>query len=262
MDEFLHLTRYPIDRLDSDAGRSLVERCRRDLAQTGMFNLEGFLTSAGCARAVGEVAPVLTANSFTHSREHNIYFKKSIDGLAADHPALAPQRTTNHTICGDQMAGFVVMLLYEWPPFAQFLAQTMEMAELHTMADELAGANVLAYRHGEALNWHFDRSEFTTTLLLQAPDAGGEFEYRSDLRTDADPNYDGVARLLTGDDPEKRTLQIAAGTLNVFKGKNTAHRVTPVEGERDRIIAVLSYYEQPGRMFSDEERLGFYGRTG
>ncbi|KAG1702812.1 50S ribosomal protein L21 [Nymphon striatum] len=27
----------------------------------------------------------------------------------------------------------------------------------------------MAYKEGETLNWHFDRSEFTTTLLLQAP---------------------------------------------------------------------------------------------
>ncbi|MEM7123642.1 MAG: 2OG-Fe(II) oxygenase, partial [Pseudomonadota bacterium] len=55
---------------------------------------------------------------------------------------------------------------------------------------------------------------------------------------------------------------LAPGTLNVFKGKNTAHRVTPVEGDRDRIIAVFSYYEDAGVMFSEAERIGFYGRAG
>ena len=92
---------------------------------------------------------------------------------------------------------------------------------------------------------HFDRSEFTTTCLLQAPPAGGEFQYRSDLRSDADPNYAGVGRLLAGEDDRVRTLPLAPGTLNVFKGRNTAHRVTPVEGDGARIIAVFSYYETP-----------------
>jgi hypothetical protein len=40
------------------------------------------------------------------------------------------------------------------------------------------------------------------------------------------------------------------------------HRVTPVEGEREHIIAVFSYHEMPGVVFSEEERIGFYGRTG
>ena len=119
----------------------------------------------------------------------------------------------------------------------------------------------MAYRQGEALNWHFDRAEFTTTLLLQAPDEGGIFEYRTDLRSDDDPNYDGVARLLQGRDPLKRSLHLSAGTLNVFRGRNTAHRVTPVKGSRERLIAVFSYFEQPGVTFTDEERIGFYGRA-
>jgi hypothetical protein len=142
-----------------------------------------------------------------------------------------------------------------------FLAQVMGMSSLYTMADPLACANVMGYYAGEGLNWHFDRSEFTTTLLLQAPRQGGDFQYRQALRSDQDPNYEGVARLLRGEDPEVATLTLGAGDLNVFKGKNTAHRVTPPLDDLARVITVFSYYETPGRMFSDEENLGFYGRT-
>ncbi len=119
----------------------------------------------------------------------------------------------------------------------------------------------MSYQAGQALNWHFDRSEFTTTLLLQAPERGGEFEYRTDLRSDDDPNYDGVAKLLNGQDDRIKKIALTPGTLNVFRGKNTAHRVTPVEGENARIIAVFSYYDRPGVTFSQEERVGFYGRA-
>ena len=47
----------------------------------------------------------------------------------------------------------------------------------------------------------------------------------------------------------------------MFKGSNTAHRVTPAVGDKQRIIAVLSYYERPGVQFSREERVRFYGRA-
>ena len=129
------------------------------------------------------------------------------------------------------------------------------------MGDPLARANVMAYGDGEALNWHFDRSEFTTTLLLQAPEGGGVFEYRTGLRSDDDPNYDGVGRLVLGQDLTVQQLHLTPGALNVVRGKNTAHRVTPVVGGRARMIAVFSYYERPGVMFSDAERIGFYGRA-
>jgi hypothetical protein len=129
------------------------------------------------------------------------------------------------------------------------------------MEDPLARVNCMSYGPGECLNWHFDRSEFTTTLLLQAPEAGGAFEYRTDLRSDDDPNYDGVARMLNGEDPEVRSLTLTPGALNVFRGKNTAHRVTPVDGARNRVIAVFSFYDRPGVLFTEEERVGFYGRA-
>ncbi len=262
MRDILDLDRYPLDRPDSAGTRALVARCQAGLAADGMFNLDGFLKPGALTRAVAEVKPVLDSASFTHRRSHNIYFRNDLPGLAPDHPALRLCETVNHTICADQIAGTVLMRLYQWPPFAAFLAAVMDKPELYTMADPLARVNVMAYRDGEALNWHFDRSEFTTTLLLQAPESGGGFEYRTGLRSEGDPNYDGVARLLEGSDPEVETLHLAPGALNVFRGKNTAHRVTPIAGARERIIAVFSFYERPGVLFSDEERIGFYGRAG
>jgi hypothetical protein len=262
VEEAIDLERFPIDRPDSKAYRALVATCRDELARDGMFNLVGFLKPAAVALAVSQVKPVLDREAFAHTREHNIYFKPKIDGLPPDHPALKKVRTTNHTICTDQLAGSLVRSIYEFPPMAGILANVMEKPKLHVMADPLAGANVMEYRAGEALNWHFDRSEFTTTLLLQKPEAGGEFEYRTDLRSDNDPNYDGVARLLLGADPEARILKLSPGTLNVFRGRNTAHRVTTTQGPRARIIAVFSYYERPAVTFTEEERVGFYGRAG
>ena len=226
-----------------------------------MFSLEGLIRSEALLACVAEVEPLFDTASFTHARDHNIYFDDEIADLEPDHPALCRLRTVNHTICGDQIPASTIARIYEWQPLIDFLAAAMEKARLYPMADPLGRLNVMTYRAGERLNWHFDRAEFTITVLLQAPLRGGDFQYRSGLRSEADPNYDGVARLLADADDHVKTLPLAPGTLNVFKGKNTAHRVTPVEGERDRIIAVFSYYETPDVTFSDTERLGFYGRT-
>ncbi len=261
MRDLIDLDRYPLDRLDSPEAQALVNRCQAALEAHGMFNLDNLVLPGALAQAVSEVAPLLARASFYHRRAHNIYFEPEIPGLPSDHPALRLCETINHTLCADQIPGAVVLRLYDWPPFAAFLAAVMGKSALYTMADPLARVNVMEYRTGEALSWHFDRSEFTTTLLLQAPEKVGGFEYRSDLRTDDDPKYEGVAGLLEGRDDKAECLHLSAGTLNVFKGKNTAHRVTPVEGDRARIIAVLSFYDRPGVLFSDEERIGFYGRA-
>lgn len=261
MKDVLDLDRYPFDREGSPEWQRLVDASVAALEADGMFNLEGFLRPGVAEKAVQEIQPVMAARSHVHKRLHNIYFKPDLPELAPDHPALRKVETISHTVCADQIPGSTVLAIYEYEPLLRFLAAAMGKSKLHVMQDPLARTNVMAYRAGEALNWHFDRSEFTTTLLLQAPERGGDFEYRTDLRSDDNPNYDGVAKLLEGRDLEAKILRLKPGTLNVFRGKNTAHRVTTVQGARERMIAVFSYYEKPGVMFSPEERVGFYGRA-
>ncbi|MGU7781993.1 HalD/BesD family halogenase [Burkholderia sp. PU8-34] len=261
MKNILDLDRYPLDREGSSEWNALVEKAAADLGRDGMFNLEDFVRPEVVSRAVAEISPVMDKHSHTHKRMHNIYFLPDIPELAPGHPALRKVETVNHTVCADQIPNSVIASIYAYEPLVRFLAATMRKENLYLMDDPLAKINVMSYREGEALNWHFDRSEFTTTLLLQEPMQGGEFEYRTDLRSDSDPNYDGVAALLEGRDPRVQSIRLKAGTLNVFRGKNTAHRVTPVEGERDRMVTVFSYYEKPGVTFHGEERMGFYGRA-
>ncbi len=261
MHEVLDLERYPLDRSDSPQGRELVARCRDDLARDGLFNLVGLMLPEAIEKVVAQAIPLFESDAFAHSRKHNIYFLPEVPGLPSDHPALQEFETVNHTICSDQIPTSALIKLYEWPPFAAFLAAVMDKPALHKMDDPLARLNVMGYGHGEALNWHFDRSEFTTSLLLQSPEEGGEFQYRTGLRSDEDANYDGVADFLNHGQTSASSLRLNAGTLNVFRGKNTAHRVTPVAGERKRIIAVFSYYEKAGVQFSEDEQIGFYGRA-
>jgi hypothetical protein len=261
MHEIIDLERYPLDRIDSPEGQQLVARCRDDLARNGMFNLVGLMLPEAIEKVVAQATPIFESDAFVHSRRHNVYFLPEVPGLAADHPVLQQFETINHTICSDQIPDGPMIKLYEWSPFAAFLAAVMDIPALHQMDDPLARLNVMGYGDGEALNWHFDRSEFTTTLLLQSPESGGEFQYRTDLRSDEDPNYDGVADFLNHGQASASSLKLEAGTLNVFRGKNTLHRVSPVEGERNRIIAVFSYYEKAGVQFSEEENIGFYGRA-
>ncbi len=261
MQSVIDLEAYPIDQSNDSGYRTMVDHCREELKQSGMFNLHGFLRPEACIDAVREIEPIMSTASFTHRRLHNIYFLDEVAEIHPDHPALEKVETINHTVCADQLKGSSVVELYEYPPLLRFLADTMSKPDLYPMEDALARVNVMSYREGEALNWHFDRSEFTITLLLQAPLAGGEFQFRHGLRNEHDPNYDGVALLLSGGDDKVQTLGLEPGTLSVFQGKNTAHRVTPVVGSTERMIAVFSFYEFPGKMFSEQERVGFYGRA-
>lgn len=262
MKELLDFDRYPIDRPGSADYARLVLECRRQLHSQGMFNLEGFVRASAIERAVAELQPLTGPHSFTHQRRHNVYFESTLTGLPHEHAALAEVDTINHTLCDDQIRHTVIHEIYEFEALPAFLAAVLQRPRLYLMDDPLGRVNVIEYRPGETLNWHFDRSWFTVTLLIQAPERGGEFEYRHALRSDSDPNYEGVARVLRAEDPGVLVNPLAPGTLNVFAGKNTLHRVSKIRGIRNRLVAVYCYYEQPGVRFSSAERIGFYGRAG
>ncbi len=261
IEDIVDLQRYPIDKPDSGAMQRLVKDCQSRLADRGLFTLPGLLKAEIIQDILAEVTPLIAGASFNHRRKHNVYFLPDVPGLDNNHPALRQFDTQNHTVCADQIPDSPLLGLYYWQPFINFLAAVMEKPAIYPMDDDLSCLNVMAHKQGEALNWHFDRSEYTTTILLQAPHAGGEFQYITDLRSDHDPNYDGVGEFLQSDFSAATTLPLEAGTLNVFKGSNTLHRVAPVQGPTDRIISIFTYYETPGKRFSAEEQIGFYGRS-
>jgi hypothetical protein len=260
--DLVHLDRYPIDDPAGRRYRDLIDEARTRLDRDGLVDLEGFMVDDARTADLDRLLELFESAAFVHAREHTIYFSDAVDGLAPGHGALTPLYTANRTLCGDDLAGTAVDRLYRWPPLRRFVADICAVPELHLLADPLACLNAMAYADGEALDWHFDRAAFTTTLLLQRPEAGGEFMYRQDLRSETDPNHDGVARLLVGDDPDVRVLDPAPGTLTVFRGRHTPHRTVRVEGDRPRVIAVLAFAERPDVSFSADERQGFYGRRG
>ncbi len=97
--------------------------------------------------------------------------------------------------------------------------------------------------------------------MIQPPDEGGVFEYVKDVR-DADRgemNYPLSEQVLNGEIFPK-TLSLSAGSLVLFRGRNAMHRVTPVKGDRTRMLVVLAYNTEPGVSLSESARMTFYGR--
>ena len=97
------------------------------------------------------------------------------------------------------------------------------------------------------------------TLLLQDAEAGGDFVFASDIRTAEDQNYDQVKRVFDGDVGSVRSLPRAAGTLTLFRGRNSLHAVTPVEGSKERVTAILTYDTRPDCVASERGNTYLYG---
>ena len=72
-------------------------------------------------------------------------------------------------------------------------------------------------------------------------------------------NFSGVEAVLNDKVPVK-TLHMEEGTLVLFKGLNSLHRVTPTIGNRTRILVVLAYNNKAGVSLSETARMTFFGR--
>ncbi len=260
--DLVDLERYPIDRLDREHGRELVERCRADLVAAGASQLEGFL-QPDAVRSMADEALALADRTYTNSAVHNVYFEEVDDGVHEDDPRRRLQRSSQATVaCDDIPPDALIRALYDWDPLLAFVGAALQKDPFYRNADPLGALNIVHYNEGDELGWHFDQAEFVVTLMLQPAASGGEFQYIPNLRNDGDENYDGVRRLLEGDTSEVIQLPTAAGTLTFFRGRRSIHRVTPIVGDVLRANAVLSFADKPDQKLNDLTQKLFYGRTG
>ena len=249
-----------VDRL---VDREFVHGCRADLAASGALVVEGFFSSDAVAAVVRSCAH-READAFYASSTHNVYLTPSDPALPGDHPFNRQVVSSKGLIADDQLpADSPLRTLYSAPEFRRFLCAVLGIDEIHPYADALSSINVHFAASGKELGWHFDNSSFAVTMLLQAPDGGGVFEYVAEVR-DADVGemgYDRVAAVLDGEQPVQQ-LDFAPGDLVVFRGRNSLHRVTPTVGNTTRILVVFAYNSEPGIELSASALHTFYGRTG
>ncbi len=125
--------------------------------------------------------------------------------------------------------------------------------------DPYQSPNISVMDEGGCQQWHFDSGDMVTTLLLQAPEAGGIFEYAPAIRSDQNENFDAVQAVLEGGSERVRQNRLKAGTLSLFRGHYSLHRVTPVEGKRQRIQAILGYSGRPDLYGNKKSSILHYG---
>jgi hypothetical protein len=253
------LDRYPIDQLDLPQGQALIDRCREMLTQTGACQLRGFVRPEALAQLVGE-ADGLRPSAHRTDDTHNVYFEAIDDTLPADDVLRRLQRSAKFTVGYHRIPeDSPLRALYETEEMTTLVARALDIDELYRDADSAAALSFAIFERGDELGWHFDRSEFAVTLMLQPSSAGGAYEYVKDLRSVGDDNRDAVSEVLDGDHTSVVRLHNEPGTLSLFRGRYSMHRVTPNESDRPRINAVLAYARIPDHRMNTVTRELFYG---
>ena len=255
--DLVDLARY---RLDDPASRTaLVADARKGLEASSCVVLPGFVRREAIERMAAE-STRLRPRAWRRDDAMTPY-GPPVAGLPPGDPRAIATPLAMRTLAGDDFeASSDIVRLYRWEGLTRFIAAVMGEAELHRVFDPLFGCNVTILDEGDTHHWHFDSNDFVISLLLQSAESGGDFEFAPHIRSADDENYGAVADVLRGGRDRVKTVRVEPGTLMMFCGKYSVHRVSPVRGTRPRMIALFSYDKRPDKMFSDATAARVFGR--
>jgi hypothetical protein len=262
----LDLDRYPLDRRDDPAVVAAIDDARSALEATGCAIVRGLVSSAGVAALDNEITERKQTTHYS-TEVMNPYFHTTPDpAFPAHHPVNTFIERSSGFIAGDAWGPVGAMnSLFRAAPLTRFVAACLDLDELHCYADPLAGLTANILEPGQQFTWHFDTNDFAVTVLVAESDAGGLFEYVPDIRSDGDEGFDRIQAVLD-DDPSARqevtTLDLRPGDMQIFRGRNSLHRVTRVPaGSATRHAAIFAYTAEAGVIGRVERTRQLFGRV-
>lgn len=255
----IDLDRYPIENLDSGKGAEFLRTCQEHMEAHGWCSFDGFINPEALAALTSETNGLLTsAEKLTIKR--TIYQKEA--DSSANSEDVREQELVHHAtqLANDQIPPeSLLQQLYQSDLLTDFVRRVQGKEVLYRCADEFQALNVVALLPDNWHAWHYDTTECTVTMLLQAADSGGEFVFLPNSRTDDWEDREAVERLLSGDLSKAQSFGRGAGTFTMFRGGYSLHGVTKVEGGQPRVTAILTYDEEPDRVLSDDVNIRIYG---
>jgi len=259
--QMIDLDRYPIMDLRADAALRLTQHCRRQLDETGACELPGFLTPECVAQLVRE-GDALSALAYHSVVTGTAYIEMPDLNLPEDHPRRIFGTSSVGVIAYDQFhADSALRRLYESDALMEFIAAALAKERLYRYADPMGALNLAVMGDGEKLFWHYDQTDFVTSIALRDADDGGDFEYVPLIRSATDENYPAAKRVLEGSSDQVVRVPMCPGTMLLFEGRNSIHRVTEIRGRTTRLVALLAYDTRPGTRSSKLLQIARYGRA-
>lgn len=260
--DLVDLDRYPILDLDGDRMRGILDWARAQLRDTGACEVPDFISPRGLAMLVDD-ARAVAPRAYRSTGVGSAYLEVPDFALPADHPRRILGAYAVGVIAYDMFADdSALRRLYEWDPLMQFVGAVLQRGPLFRYADPLGALNLAVMGDGDELQWHFDQTDFVVSLAIQDADEGGDFEVAPLIRSADDERYDAVNQVLLGTSNQIVRLPMRPGTLLIFAGRHSIHRVSPIRGNTVRLVGLLAYDTKPGTTSTEVLRMARYGRVG
>ena len=255
----MNLSQYPIDTPENPETQRLIQECRSALSANGMCILPNFVSATTLDRMQQE------AKSLSPDAHHNEHWRTSPRG-GGDSPVGESTKATRASIWAiafDQMSSdSPSRQLYQSDDLLNFVSAITDEPKLYRCIDPLVSCHFSVFRDGDELGWHYDpKTNLVLTLQLQDADDGGHFEFANGVRSKEFDNAEIELAIIEGRYDKILSPDLRPGTLTIINGYSSFHRVTPVLGNRERIVTLLNYSKTPGYCFSDNIQQRFFGRV-
>ena len=259
VNELIDLDRYPIDQLESGAGRDLIEICHNNLATQAIALLPGFIRPNAIFEMAEEAQGLVNQAHRYDQPRAAFYEHPNHQHRARDDDGWSTLRLERHPNRYCQILNYQIpnnsnlRAIYLWSKLTEFVRRVLDVNRLYpSVCPHLALTMKVAFE-GDLDGWHYDPNDGVITLMLQPSESGGEFEYAPYIRNEQEENYTGVKRLFDSPDTEAQRIKLEAGTFTLFNGRFSMHRVRPVGSTKQpRIVAIFSYDERPDMVFSQD----------
>ncbi|MGX1853657.1 arpA protein [Streptomyces sp. NBC_01456] len=262
LDQVVDTARYPLSDLDGAEGRAVMSRARRELRTLGCTVLPDFIRPS-LREVLREECAALAPQAHFETETVNVYNIAVDTELPEDHPGRRTFQRGNAFVARDRIPeASLLSRLYSHRAFQDFIARCFGLPGLHELADPLSGLVLNVVEPGMEHPWHFDTNEFTVSMLTQQARTGGVFEYCPNIRSADDEHFGDVRDVLDGRGERlTRRLPLHPGDLQLFKGRYSLHRVSPVQGETARHSAIFAYSRRPGVIGSVARTRQLFGRV-
>lgn len=259
LSELVDLTHYPLS--DDEAFAAIADRSRNQLRESSFASLPGFLRAGAAEQMTNEVLSVLP-RAYRREQSFSAYDESTSGQYASDHVRRRRHLNRQFVVPTDVMSkSGMLRTLYGSDILTRRIAQMLDEPALFQLADPVMACTSTVMYEGDTHGWHFDLNDFVVSILLQAPVAGGSFDFAPNIRADGEENYAAVAAAMDGHSQAVRSVKVEAGTLLLFCGRRALHCVPPVSGEIPRVIALFSYDRKPGVRYSAETYARVIGRS-
>jgi len=269
MEKLIDLEKYPIHEASSEYD-DLVEFCQTQLRKVGSVDLPGFVRSSVIEKMSVEVDNLPSYNRLNVVSAYGAALDDEPEEInrtmpswnGQDHSAKRKFAQDVFAVAGDQIPhDALIRKIYDSPMVIAFLARASGKQAMYQMDDEFQNINIMYMYDGCSRAWHYDGTDTVITLLLQKPEEGGQYEFAPFIRGEhrGEENFEDVARLFDGSYHNNIVKNAEAGTLNLFNGVRSLHRVRTVYGPKKRIISILSYHTAPNLKGSISKNVKLYG---